>query len=77
MCRESWQQTVARMISNGRWEPVPDDGYGDNCHHWELADPVRVRLRMPKMVVCGKRRMVTHVKRKEQSRKRKAFMWKS
>lgn len=52
-----------------RWEPVPDDGYGDNCHHWELADPVRVRLRMPKMVVCGKRRMVTHVKRKEQSRK--------
>ena len=38
----------------------PDDGYGDNCHHWELADPVRVRLRMPKRVVCGKRRMVTH-----------------
>lgn len=58
-----------------RWEPVPDDGYGDNCHHWELADPVRVRLRMPKMVVCGKRRMVTHVKRKEQSRKMKVSDW--
>ena len=28
-------------------------------------------MRMPKMVVCGKRRMVTHVKRKEQSRKMK------